>query len=118
MRARILLLTAALALSACAPTDEPKLQANVETYTTPVTTSGGFTTENVMKVHTGMKSDTILEMFGAPKDVSQAVCGANLGNPWNCTTWEYGDIYHDMASFTFSVNGGSLVLNNFNVRRK
>lgn len=118
MRPRILLLTAALALSACAPTEEPRPQAKVETYTTPATSSVGFTTENVMKVHTGMKSDKILEMFGAPKDVSQAVCGAGVGTPWTCTTWEYGDIYHDMASFTFGGDSGSLVLNDFNIRRK
>jgi hypothetical protein len=113
MRPGILLLTAALALSACAPTDEPKPQAKVETQTAPFTSSGGFTTDNVMKVHRGMKSDKILEMFGAPKGVRQSVCGGAVGTPWTCTTWEYGDA----ARFTFSGDSGSLVLNNFDIHR-
>jgi hypothetical protein len=108
MRPSVFLLTAALPLSACAPTDELR----------SVNAMGGFTTDNVMKIHSGMKSNEILEMFGAPKDVSQSVCGENVGKPWNCTTWEYGDSFYDRASFTFSGDSGSLVLNDFNIRRK
>jgi hypothetical protein len=80
----------------------------------------GFTTENVMKVHQGMGSNKILEMFGTPESVSQSVCGGSVGRPWNCTTWEYrGEFpYYYRASFTFSGNSGSLVLNNFDVHKK
>ena len=65
-----------------------------------------------------MSSNKILEMFGAPKNVSQAVCGATVGKPWACTTWEYGDIPYEWASFTFAGGGGSLILNNFDIHRK
>jgi hypothetical protein len=71
-----------------------------------------------MKIHPGMPSSEILAMFGAPKNVSQSVCGANVGKPWTCTTWEYGDIFEDWARFTFAADGSSLVLNNFDVHRK
>ena len=48
--------------------------------TSPFSTlPSSFTTENVMKVHQGMSSNKILKMFGTPKSVSQAVCGANTG---------------------------------------
>ena len=77
-----------------------------------------FTTENIMKVHQGIGSNRILEMFGAPKNVSQSVCGASVGKPWTCTTWEYEDDSLESAVFTFSGSSGSLVLNNFDVRRK
>jgi len=77
-----------------------------------------FTSENVLKVHQGMSSKKILEMFGAPKNVSQAVCGASVGKPWACTTWEYGDVPYEWASFTFSGGSGSLILNSFDVHRK
>jgi hypothetical protein len=77
-----------------------------------------FTTENIMKVHAGMSSNKILEMFGAPKNVSQSVCGASVGRPWTCTTWEYGEVPYDWASFTFAGDSGSLILNNFNVHKK
>jgi hypothetical protein len=50
-----------------------------------VTLPTSFTTENVMNVHQGMGSDEILKMFGTPKNVSQAVCGASTGKPWTCT---------------------------------
>ena len=77
----------------------------------------GFTSENILKVHQGMSSNKILEMFGAPKNVSQSVCGASVGKPWACTTWEYGEAPYDWAVFTFS-GDGSLILNNFDVHRK
>jgi hypothetical protein len=77
----------------------------------------GFTTENIMKVHQGMGSNEILEMFGAPKNVSQSVCGGAVGRPWNCTTWEYrGFLSDSRARFTFSGKSGSLILNDFDVR--
>jgi hypothetical protein len=76
-----------------------------------------FTTENIMKVHQGMGSNEILEMFGAPKNVSQSVCGASVGTPWTCTTWEYGQVPYDWASFTFAGDSDSLILNNFNVHK-
>ena len=73
--------------------------------------------ENVMKIHVGMPSNKILEMFGTPNSVRQSVCGASVGKPWTCTTWGYGEI-PEWASFTFSGDSGSLVLNDFNIRRK
>ena len=77
-----------------------------------------FTSENVLKVHQGMSSNKILEMFGAPKNVSQAVCGASVGRPWACTTWEYGDVPYEWASFTFAGRSGALILNSFDVHRR
>jgi len=77
-----------------------------------------FTTKKIMKVHQGMSSKVILEMFGTPKSVSQAVCGPDADNHWNCTTWEYGSSPFDSASFTFrGDNPDSLILNNFTVNR-
>jgi hypothetical protein len=76
-----------------------------------------FTTENIMRVHQGMGSNEILEMFGPPKNVSQSVCGASVGTPWTCTTWEYGQVPYDWASFTFAGESDSLILNNFNVHK-
>ncbi len=75
-----------------------------------------FTTENIMKVHQGMNSDEILNMFGPPKSVSQAVCGGK--SPWTCTTWEYGKFPYDRATFTFSGNTEKKTLNDFKVERE
>jgi hypothetical protein len=83
-----------------------------------VTLPTSFTTENVMKVHKGIGSNEILKLFCAPKNVSQAVCGASTGKPWTCTTWGYGEFPYDRASFTFAADSGSLVLNNFDVHKK
>lgn len=76
-----------------------------------------FTAENVVSINQGMSSDEIARMFGNPKSVRQAVCGASTGRSWTCTTWEYGEFPYDRASFTFGSEGGSLVLNNFEVHR-
>lgn len=77
-----------------------------------------FTTDNIMKVHQGMSSDEILEMFGKPKSIRQDVCGVSTGEPWNCTTWRYGESPYETATFTFSgKTPDSLVLNNFEVDR-
>jgi hypothetical protein len=51
-----------------------------------VGTMSRFSSENVLKVHQGMSSKKVLEMFGAPKNVSQSVCGGSVGKPWACTT--------------------------------
>jgi len=76
-----------------------------------------FTAENVIRINQGMSSDEIARLFGTPKSVRQAVCGASTGRSWTCTTWEYGEFPYDRASFTFGSEGGSLVLNNFEVHR-
>lgn len=83
----------------------------------PVNAMSKFTTEKIMKVHQGISSEKILEMFGAPKNISQGVCGASVGKPWTCTTWEYGEIPYEWATFTFFGNNSSLQLNNFDVHR-
>lgn len=75
-----------------------------------------FTTKKIMKVHQGMRSQEILKMFGNPRSVSQAVCGAATGHTWTCTTWEYGD--NGKASFTFRGDRpDSLILNDFKIDR-
>ena len=84
----------------------------------PPAPASRFTAEKVLAIHQGMSSKKVLEMFGAPKNVSQGVCGAAVGEPWPCTHWEYGEVVHEWASFTFAERNGSLILNNFDVRRK
>ena len=80
-------------------------------------TSDKFSTENIMKVRQGLSSNRILELFGPPKNISQSMCGASVGRPWSCTTWEYGGFPGPRASFTFADVGGNLVLNNFDINR-
>jgi len=92
-------------LSACSTLSTSKLPSS-------------FTTENIMKVHQGMSSDEILKMFGTPKNVSEAFCGADDSHSWTCTTWEYGEFPYDRASFTFSGETAVKVLSNFKVDRK
>lgn len=71
-----------------------------------------------MKIREGMTSNEILTTFGQPKNVSQTVCGGATGNPWKCTTWEYGEFPYDRASFTFREESNSLILNNYKIDRK
>ena len=77
-----------------------------------------FTTENIMKIHQGMTSQEILELFGEPRSISTAVCQPENGKPWNCTTWKYGEFPYDYASFTFSGERGYYILNHFNIERE
>lgn len=93
----------------------PLLLTSCETMSMSALPSS-FSTENIMKVHQGMSSDEILALFGEPKSISSAVCGMSP-NQWNCTTWEYGDPPYDSASFTFTGEHGSYILNNFDVDR-
>ena len=77
-----------------------------------------FSTDKVLKVRQGMTSQDIIKMFGKPRNVSQAVCGSSVGEPWTCTTWEYG--YSEMgesAKFTFSGESENLILNSFSFNR-
>jgi len=75
-----------------------------------------FTTNNILKVHQGMSSDKIMELFGEPRSIRSAICG-RAPDQWRCTTWKYGDPPYDNASFTFSGEHGSYILNNFDVDR-
>ncbi len=75
-----------------------------------------FSTDNVMKIHQGMSSDEILNLFGKPQTFRVAICGMSP-NQWTCTTWKYGEYPVYKASFTFSGEHDSLRLNNFNVDR-
>ena len=75
-----------------------------------------FSTENIMKVHQGMRSEEVLSLFGEPNSIETAVCGQATSR-WNCTTWEYGNFPYDRASFTFSGEHDALILNNFSVDR-
>jgi len=89
---------------------------------TPFKTSAlpvSFTTENILSIKEGIRSDKILTKFGDPKSVSSSVCGGLLGSKrWRCTTWKYGDFPYDRAEFTFREENGSLILNSFSVDRE
>lgn len=98
-----LLFVATLSLSSCATNPLSALPSS-------------FTTKNIMKVHQGMSSNEILALFGEPKSISSSVCG-RAPDQWTCTTWEYGDSPYDNASFTYSGEHGSYILNNFDVDR-
>lgn len=75
-----------------------------------------FTQDNMMKIHQGMSSKEIVNMFGKPKNISQSICGTNTGRSWTCTTWEYGQFPYDRASFTFSGESpDNLILNHFSI---
>jgi len=90
--------------------------ATIPTSTSKSALPSSFTTENIMKVHQGMRSNEILQLFGEPKNISSAVCG-RVPNQWTCTTWEYGNSPYGRARFTFSGKHGSYVLNDFDVDR-
>ena len=66
-----------------------------------------------MSIRIHMSSDEILEMFGPPDNITVSTCGTDIGEPWTCTTWNYG-VYND-ASFTFYEKGGLLYLNSYDV---
>ena len=75
-----------------------------------------FSNKNIMKIHQGMSSDEILVIFGEPKSISSSICGRSP-NQWACTTWKYGHFPYENASFTFSGDHGSYILNNFKIDR-
>lgn len=58
------------------------LLASCET-TSISTLLSSFTTKNIMKVHPGMSSDEILQLFGEPKSIRSAVCGQSP-DQWIC----------------------------------
>jgi hypothetical protein len=76
-----------------------------------------FSTENIMKTRPGMTSDEILAMYGEPKSIKNTTCGSATDNPWSCTIWEYGEFPYDRATFYFSGEHGSYILNNFDIER-
>lgn len=76
-----------------------------------------FSTENIMKIKQGISSKTIFKIFGPPQDIRQSVCGTKTKKAWNCTTWGYGNFPYETATFTFSGNHDSYILNDFQIKR-
>ena len=77
-----------------------------------------FTTENILAVKAGMTSVEVMDMFGRPHSVSSTMCGVDVGEPWQCTTWEYGSFLEgSYASFTFAHKRSTLVPNHYNIDR-
>lgn len=85
--------------------------------TSCTTLPSSFTTENIMKTHPGMSSDEIIELYEKPKSIRTTTCGSKTDNPWSCTIWEYGEFPYDRATFYFSGEYGSYILNNFDIER-
>jgi hypothetical protein len=78
-----------------------------------------FNEANIDRLRIGMLSTEIREMFGAPNEVRTAVCGAATGKQWTCETWRYnrsGSSYQT-NDFTFAVESGMKLLNNWKVGR-
>jgi hypothetical protein len=72
-----------------------------------------FTSNNVIKLKTGMTSTEVIEIFGKPKRTSATTCGTAAGKPWSCIIWYYGDI---TPSLFFSEGpDGVLYLNSWNM---
>jgi hypothetical protein len=111
----IIVVTLFASLAGCAGPETAAKSGGTAVYSANGTS--GLTTENIMKIHQGMGSNKILEMFGTPKNVSQSVCGSGVGKPWPCTTWEYEEFPSVRARFTFSGSSGSLILNDFSIHR-
>lgn len=111
----ITVVTLFASLAGCAGPETAAKSGGTAVYSANGTS--GFSTENIMKIHQGMGSNKILEMFGTPKNVSQSVCGSGVGKPWTCTTWEYEEFPYGRARFTFSGNSNSLILNDFSVHK-
>ena len=80
--------------------------------------SSSFNAKNIMEIKIHSSSETILNTFGMPVNVSSSICGAQSGgDPWNCTTWTYGERGYEYASFTFYHEEDKLYLNNFKIDR-
>lgn len=124
---RYLLILATLNFCACSsnPPCEPNVSHNGKTKAEqfsnemklppPSDWTINLNSENMLKIKIGMSSGEILKIFGPPRNISKQVCGAL--NRWTCTTWEYGDIIEDWATFTFS-GEKKMILNDFQIKRK
>jgi hypothetical protein len=78
-----------------------------------------FTETNIDKLRIGMTSTEVREIFGAPNEISTAVCGANTtSGSWVCETWKYRNSgSYQTNNFTFSVKTDVKTLNDWHVRR-
>jgi len=77
-----------------------------------------FTEANIDKLRIGMNATEVREIFGAPNEVSTAVCGgATSSGTWVCETWKYKTNSYSMNSFVFSVQQNVKLLNSWDVKR-
>jgi hypothetical protein len=50
--------------------------------------------EKQMKLDEGMTMEQVQALLGDPESTDHAVCGAGVGQPWQCRTWSYGQPGH------------------------
>jgi len=74
-----------------------------------------FNNKNIMEIKGHMSSETILNTFGNPVNVSSTMCGKE--EKWACTTWTYGEYSYGYATFTFYHEDSKLYLNHFEIDR-
>ena len=47
--------------------------------------------EKQLKLDDGMTMEQVRVLLGDPDSTDQAVCGAGVGQSWQCRTWNYGE---------------------------
>ena len=76
-----------------------------------------FTQQNIDRLHIGMSSSEVRDMFEAPDRVRVTTCGGSTSKPWTCEIWEYKTSNYRTNDFYFSMEGDNKRLNSWNVSR-
>jgi hypothetical protein len=76
-----------------------------------------FTQQNIDRLHIGMSSSEVRNMFDAPDRVRVTTCGGKTSNPWTCEIWEYKTGSYRTNDFYFSVEGGNKLLTSWSVSK-
>lgn len=74
-----------------------------------------FSETNIDRLCIGMHATEVRELFGVPNEVRTLTCGGATSKTWICETWTYRSVRYKTNDFTFSVEGGYKLLNNWNV---
>jgi hypothetical protein len=76
-----------------------------------------FTQQNIDRLHIGMSSTEVRDMFDAPDRVRVTTCGGNTSKPWTCEIWQYKTGSSPTNDFYFSVEGDIKLLNSWSVSK-
>lgn len=81
-----------------------------------ISSSQGFSQENIMKIREFMTTDEIKSLFGNPRRVESETFGTRTKNPWQALIWYYDNKYYSTKKFVFAQYGDQLILQNWEVK--
>ena len=96
-----------------APVSNPALAQSPAPVSNPAPPPINYGAKSLL-LKTGMTEKQVTEILGQPSKAELSTCGQQLGRPWTCKSWGFGESGRGM-SIRFRREGDGWVINSWDV---